>query len=54
MRQVIDAVSDFYNMKLQKTSDFEQELEECSKEDLIEFIMEHQARGCFGRGIIHD
>jgi hypothetical protein len=53
MEQVIKYIKDFYNMDLQKTSDFENALKECSKDDLVDFIIEHQGRGCF-KGICHD
>ena len=53
MEKVIQAVKDFYDMKLLKNSDFENALKDCSKEELVEFIMAHQSRGCF-KEIVHD
>jgi len=37
----------FYEQKLQKTSDFENALKECSKEGLIDFIMSLQCKQVF-------
>ena len=53
MQNAIKAVKDYYDGKLQTTKDFEDALEECSKGELVEFIIQHQCRGCF-RGVIHD
>ncbi len=52
MEETQQAVIDFYNGDLQKTSDFENKLKEISKEDLIDFIMAMQCRGCF-KGICY-
>ena len=53
MKEVIKAIKEYYKGTLQKTSDFENALKEIPKEDFVEFILEHQCRGCF-RGTIHD
>lgn len=45
--KVITCIQAFYEIKLQKTSDFENALMECEKEDLVEFIINSQNRQCF-------
>ena len=49
---IIRAINDHYNDRGKE--DLTKSLNWVSKDDLIEFIIEMQARGCFGRGIIHD
>ena len=51
MNKVIKIVGDFYEGK---TNEFEQELLDCEKQELVDFIVAMQGRGCFGRGIVHD
>lgn len=44
---VITIIQAYYDMKLPNTSDFENALMECSKEELVEFIMNAQCQGKF-------
>ena len=57
MEKVIKIIQSWYEgkgvFKNGNSEDFENALNMCSKEELIEFIVEHQARGCF-KGIVHD
>ena len=53
MQEVIDSIKNFYEHCNLSVSDFEAELQECHKSDLVGFIVNMQCRGAF-RGIIHD
>lgn len=44
-KEITDIVSDFYNMKLTKVSDFEMALMKFSKEELVQFILDIQCKG---------
>lgn len=45
--QVKTIIQGYYDGKLVKTSDFENELNKVSKEDLVQFIIDQQCQGSF-------